>query len=245
MSTGFYEPTRKDKKRYAGMSVCILTPNADYTAHAKFCQSLASMIAFSWHYGLKIYEMGITERMVVDWARNDLARRAKNNISYLTGKKYTHILWLDNDHVFTPDMACYLAREDLDVVSALYYQRTAPYHPVVYTKDDTDDKYKHYPIIEVPNTLIEVDAVGFGALLMKRDVFDRVPEPWFTIDYKAGEDIAFCVKAKENGVKIHCEGRYKLGHIGPPEIITAGHLAAEQKRNPEVYKDRIRVNFND
>lgn len=239
-----YRPTDKDKERYKDLSVCILTPCADYKVDAKWAQCVASMISYSWEHGLRIYEMGITERMVVDWARNDLARRAKGNISYITERQYTHILWLDNDHTFLPDMACWLAREDLDMVSALYYQRTEPHHPVVYVKDETDDKYKHYPIIEVPEAMMEVDAVGFGALLMKRDIFDRVPEPWFTVDYRAGEDIAFCVKAKEHGVKIYCDGRYTLGHIGVPPIITKKNFLSELEKNPALYADKVKVKLN-
>ena len=136
--------------------------------------------------------------MGVDWARNFLARQAKDHICEYTGKRYTHLLWLDTDHVFNPDLACILARHfkdpNIDAISALYFGRTGPTLPVVYVKDTSDDKHKHYPLLEVPPSLCEVDAFGFGACMMKLDIFDKVPEPWFTIDYRAGEDIAFCVK---------------------------------------------------
>ena len=228
--------TPEVKKQFEKMSVCILSPI--YIPEPRWIGSMVNMVAWSWMQGLKIHQMGYTERMVVDWARNDLAKRAKDHICEYTGQKFTHLLWLDADHVFNPDLACILARHfvnsEIDAVSALYYQRTGPTLPVAYVKDKTPDPYKHYPIIEVPPTVCEVDAVGFGAIMMKRDVFDRVPMPWFTVDYRAGEDIAFCVKAKQHGVRFFLDGAYKLGHIGlphrdrgrlqPPHVRQSGSL---------------------
>jgi hypothetical protein len=249
-----FKPTKRDIKRYQGMSVCILTPCGSYNVSARFAQDLANMIAYSWLHGLKIYQMGITERMVVDWARNDLARKARDHVNEYTDKKFTHVLWLDDDHVFNPDLALWLAREEFDMVSALYYGRTAPHYPVVYVKSqemrDKDssrenEEYIHYPLIEVPEKLFRCDAVGFGALLMRRDVFDRVPEPWFTLDWRAGEDIAFCVKAKAHGIDIMCDGRYKLGHIGPPPIVTHKTYAKAQEESPEQFESqKVKVLLN-
>lgn len=234
-----YKPTERDKERYNGMSVCILTPCGGYNVSVKWAQNVANMVAYSWLNGLRVYQMGITERMVVDWARNDLARKAREHANEYTGKSFTHLLWLDDDHVFNPDLACWLAREDRDMVSALYYGRTPPHYPVVYIHAKDDDKeFKHYPIVEVPDNLFECDAVGFGALLMKRDVLDRVPEPWFTIDWKAGEDIAFCKKAKDHGIGIYCDGRYKLGHIGVPPVITEKTYKQAQKDRPDIFNDK-------
>jgi len=239
-----YQPTKKDKERYKGMSVCVLIPCGSYEMSATFVNCLSNMLVYSWMHGLKIHQVGHTERMVVDWARNDLARRATKKICEYTDEHFTHFLWLDDDHAFSPDLALWLAREDKDMVSALYFGRTDPHYPVVYVKDNSGDKYKHFPLLEVPTSLIEVDAVGFGALMMRRDVFKRVPEPWFTVDYKAGEDIAFCVKAKEHGVKVYCDGRYKLGHIGPPPIVTEETYLAAQKNNPDIFNNKVKVGFN-
>lgn len=239
-----FEPDKKTQKRFRHMSVCILTPCGAYHTHAKFTKHVANLISYSWMHGLKIYQMGITERMVVDWARNDLARTAISHINEYTGGKFTHLLWLDDDHVFNPDMAVRLASHNVDMVSAMYFGRTSPFLPVVYVKDNDPDPYKHYPLIIAPKTMFEVDAVGFGAMFMKANVFERVPEPWFTIDYRAGEDIAFCVKAKEHGVKIYCDGAYRMGHIGPPEIVTEAAYQAYQDTHPEEFSDKIKIEMN-
>src|SRR5256885_338774 len=175
-----YSPTAEDRKIYADMAVVILTPFGSYDCPARFARSVGNMMAYSWMHGLKIYQWGGAERTVVHWARNQLCRLMREKINEYTGKPFTHILWLDDDHVFNPDLAVYLAKhKDLDVVSALYFGRVGRHLPVAYVKDDTPDKYMHYPIIEVPPTLCQVDAVGLGACLMRADVLERVPEPWF------------------------------------------------------------------
>ena len=139
--------TQEVKDQFAKMSICILSPM--YIAEPRWIQSTVNMVAWSWMQGLPIYQMGISEKMVVDWARNFLARQAKDHICEYTGKRYTHLLWLDTDHVFNPDLACILARHfkdpNIDAISALYFGRTGPTLPVVYVKDTSDDKEKHHP----------------------------------------------------------------------------------------------------
>ena len=238
-----YTPTPEDREKYKNLEIVVLTPCGGYDVAAKFTKCLANMVAYSWMCGLKVYQMGTTERMVIDWARNDLARQAREQVNEYTGNKFTHFLWLDDDHVFNPDLAVYLARhEDLDMISALYYGRTQ-HLPVAYVKDDSGDEHKHYPLIEAPNGLVQVDAVGFGALLMRRDVFERVPEPWFTLDWRAGEDIAFCVHAKKHGIKVWLDGSYALGHIGPPTIVTTETYKQYLEEHAEDFKDRVKVSL--
>ena len=231
---------KSEPGQFDDMSVCILTPCGSYDLSAKFAKCLANMIAYSWMNGLKIYQMGMTERMVVDWARNDLARKAVDHVNEYTDEKFTHLLWLDDDHVFNPDLAVCLARHKKDMVSALYFGRLSPHYPVVYVRNH-DSEHKHYPLVEVPNALFQCDAAGFGALLMDRSVFDRVPEPWFTIDWRCGEDIAFCMSAKKHGVQIWCDGSYKLGHIAPPPIVTEKNYLSYKDANPDEFRDKLRV----
>ena len=232
-----------EKAQFAKMSVVVLSPIMK--AEPKWVRALTRMVAFSWMHGLRVLNMGITEGMVVDWARNSLARSAMDHRDEYTDKHYSHFLWLDSDHVFEPDLALCLARhfinKDVDGVSAVYYSRTGYPLPVVYVKDVTDSKYKHYPLIEVPACLCEVDAFGFGACLIKRQTFASTPEPWFTIDAKAGEDIAFCVHAKEHGARFFVDGGYHLGHIGEAPVITKQDFEKHLAENTHLYADKVRV----
>lgn len=235
-----YQPTKQDKKIFRKMSVVILTPCKDHECAIRFTKSVANLVAYSWMNELPVYQMGCTERMVVHWARNDLAKIAQSKVNEYTGERFTHILWLDDDHVFNPDLLVYLARHDLDMVSALYFGRCDKHLPVVYVKDTSEDKYKHFPLIEPPRTLCEVDAAGFGAMLMKRDVLDSFDHPWFSFAH-AGEDIHFCVHAKEAGRKVHLDGSYVIGHIGDPAIVTEKTYQQYMDANQDRYAEKIKV----
>ena len=242
MSGGFWEPSKADRKVYKNMEVAIVTPCGDYEVSAKFTRSVANLIAYSWMHGLKVYEMGTVERMVVHWARNELARNSVDRVNPHTGNKFTHLLWLDDDHVFNPDMLVYLARHNVECVSALYYCRTGRILPVAYVKDDDPDKYKHYPLLEVPEAVFEVDAVGFGAFLMRREVLEKLEYPYFKFE-NCGEDIYFCVNAREAGIKIWLDGSYRLGHIGEPSITSHSTYLKYLEDNEEILKDRVKVSL--
>lgn len=235
--------TEEERKVFSKMEIVILSPMM--IIEPMWVKSVVNMMAFSWMQGLKVYQMGITIKTVVDWARNELAELGLNYKCDYTGRHFTHFLWLDTDHTFNADLACQLARSfvfpEVDAVGALYYMSKGPTLPVVYVKDDSPDKWKHYPIIDVPNSLCEVDAFGFGAVLMKRDVFERVPKPWFTIDWRGGEDVVFCTKAREHGVRLFLDGRYKLGHVGEAPIIGEQTHVDYMKEHEDEYSDRVKV----
>jgi hypothetical protein len=242
----FYKPTAKDRKFFSKLRLVIISPIMH--CEPRWVRSLVNMMAYSWMNDLKIYAMGITERVVVDWARNDLARIALHQKCNYTNKYYTHFLWLDSDHIFNPDLGVCLARHfmraDVDICSAVDYMRSGPTLPVVYVKDETPDEYLHYPLVIVPEILCEVDAVGFGACITKREVFKKTPKPWFTIDAKAGEDIAFCVAAKKAGFKVWVDGTYRLGHIGEPPVVTHKTYLEHMEKNKDVYADRVKINLD-
>lgn len=243
MSTkDFYEPTEADKKKYAEMSVVVLVPCGDYKSSIRWVHCLTNMMAYSWMHGLRLVCMGFTERTVVDWARNALANSFLEGKDPYTGENFTHALWLDDDHIFNPDMACRLAAvSELDMVSAVYYQRTSPYHPAAYVKDDSGNEFRHWPLMDIPPTIVEVDAVGFGALLMRREVMEKTPKPWFTIDWQAGEDIAFCKRAKDSGFRIWAAGDYQIGHMGRVPIITAADSLKHRDEHPELYGEKVKI----
>lgn len=238
----FFIPMPEQRARINGMRVMVLVPCGDYKSPIRWVSCMANMIAYSAHFGLKLHAFGYTERTVVDWARNSLAERFLKTKDEYEDKPFTHALWLDDDHVFNPDLAVRLAANShLDMVSALYHMRTAPYHPVAYLKDDSDNEFKHWPLTKVPPAVAEVDAVGFGALLMRREVLEGTPKPWFTLDWRSGEDIAFCVQAKKAGFKVWLDGEYAIGHIGHAPIVTAIDCEKYMAEHPEDYKNLVRV----
>ena len=69
-----------------------------------------------------------------------------------------------------------------------------------------------------------VDYSGFGWLLIKNGVFEEegMPYPWFApkmqvfesgeVQDMCGEDVSFCLDAKEAGFEIWCDPRIRVGH---------------------------------
>ena len=158
--------------------------------------------------------------MPLDSARNEILQLAmKNNPDYLW--------WLDSDIILPKnlDVLQSLIKNDKDIVSALYFKKEYPYHPVfIIIKDGKPSIIKPVPL----NQILKVDAVGLGCCLIKREVFEKMLEkndnkPIFEFKKHKlsnneieilSEDTTFCFKAKKNGFKIFVNTGLICKHIG-------------------------------
>jgi hypothetical protein len=148
-------------------------------------------------------------------AREELVKHAQK-------EEATHILFIDADMI-TPEqlpvrlMDLSLA-EDLPIVAGLYAMRNHPHFHVIYKKHpELEGKFQ--PILVKPETyggLLKADATGFGCCLIRMDVFDKVPEPWFALESKGTEDIYFFKKANKEGYDVVIDTGLCCGHIGKP-----------------------------
>lgn len=138
-----------------------------------------------------------------------------------------YLFMVDDDMLCEPDLFYELAKHDKDVVAALAFTRNSPYQPVLYQVIDgydpvvqksyyTNTCIKNYP----RNTLVECDAVGFGAVLIKTSVLKKLQKPWFMGSHGAGEDIHFCWMAKKAGFHVYMDTSQKMGHLSHRNIIT-------------------------
>ena len=67
-----------------------------------------------------------------------------------------------------------------------------------------------------------VDYTGFGWVLIKKGVFEALEYPWFApkmqvfdsgeVQDMCGEDVSFCLDAKEMGFEIWCDPKIRVGH---------------------------------
>lgn len=134
-------------------------------------------------------------------------------------------LWmLDTDMVFGSDTLRNLLDADREIVGALCHgvsNETGEPFPVMHELTDTGmRRIDDYP----ENEVIEVDATGAACLLVHRDVLAKMEAnadnplyPWFqegrTLGgLEVGEDVCFCLKAKEQGFKIHVHTGVRVGH---------------------------------
>lgn len=148
-----------------------------------------------------------------------------------------YLFMIDDDMTAPPDLFELLYRHDVDIVAPLAFTRYPPHKPVLYELkngyDAIENKkyYINYPILDYPrNTLVQCDAVGFGSVLIKTDVFRSMKKPWFMTTSGAGEDIHFCWSAGEAGKKIFMDTSIRLGHLSDPEEITEETFMADKNQ---------------
>lgn len=151
-----------------------------------------------------------------------------------------YLFMIDDDMLAPPDLFYQLAANDKDICAALAFTRNPDHKPVIYDviegRDPVTNKefYVNKFSMNYPrNTLVECDAVGFGAVLIKRKVIEAMKEPRFMGLQGCGEDITFCYKAKKLGFEVWMDTRVKLGHLGAPTIITEDYHDAWTKLKPE------------
>lgn len=166
-------------------------------------------------------------------ARNRLAEKAVN-------EGYDRILWLDSDMVFDSDLAARMHAildEGHDMVSALFFKRKQPINPVIYktiycTQEEDGATMPHADLyIDYPrDSVFEIVACGFGGVMMTVDLVKAVKEKFglpFSPTMGFGEDLSFCLKARETGASIVCDSRIKMGHVAFTTITEETFLAKE------------------
>ena len=149
-------------------------------------------------------------------SRNKLVKHALE-------KEMDYVFWLDSDMTFEPDVLERMIKhmeDGKDIVTGLYFRRALPFTPVIFKTFEkrpeggfTWTDYKDYPKDEP----FEVAACGGGCLMVRTSVFMDMMlnyRTWFDPLEGAGEDMAFCLRARELGYKIWCDPSIKLGHVG-------------------------------
>lgn len=166
-----------------------------------------------------------------DWcgARNSLGEIALN-------EGFDYLWFMDDDHAFSPDILMKLVRHDVDIVMPVCLTRVTPFAPVEFTEYLGDGKYLPLYLPDQPESgLVEVVAGGTAGMLIKREVFEAIPntkeKPWFEYG-TVSEDIIFCEKAKKAGFKLYCDLETRLGHITTAVVW------------PTPYEDTWGVGFN-
>ena len=135
-----------------------------------------------------------------------------------------YVLWLDSDMAFAGDTLDRLMKtmndNNADMVSGLYFRRIPPFSPVVFPHFIVNEGRGLASWEDFSSELkgvYEVDAVGFGCVLMKTEVLKKVHakyDDFFSPIGRVGEDLSFCWRAKQCGCKLLVDCDVELGHIG-------------------------------
>ena len=94
-----------------------------------------------------------------------------------------YLLFLDSDMVMPKDLLKRLMDWDRDVVGALAFQRSYPHNPTTMRLRNDKEYYQSEPT----GGIMDVDATGCACLLIKTEVFKKIPAPWFDFSPYKGQ----------------------------------------------------------
>ncbi len=194
------------------MKILMCIPYTGYIP-PQAAYSLPAMACYARSKGIKIDMLPIGLSLVYI-ARETAAK------TFLEGN-YDALLFVDSDMVCPIDLLVRLVEADKDIVSALAFMRFPPYEPCIFKKCDREGTEFW---LDYPKGLIEIQGVGMACTLIKREVFEKTPKPWFFPEPNLGEDLAFCKRAADAGYKIFCDTNLICGHVGSYEVGEGQYL---------------------
>lgn len=192
------------------MKVVVCIPYTGYIA-PQAAYSLPAMACYARSKGIELELLPIGLSLVYA-AREQAAK-------YLLESGCDSLLFIDSDMVVPMDLVPRLIEADKDIVSGLAFKRVPGYEPCTFKKCDREGTEFY---LDYPKGLIEVQGVGMACTLIKRKVFEILQTPYFFPMPNIGEDLAFCVRAREAGFRIFCDTELICGHCNT-EVVTETH----------------------
>ena len=196
------------------MKLLIGVPTLDFV-HVEFLRSLTALLKRLRDDGVAC-DLEIVSGTLVYMARETIANKAIN-------EEYSHVLWLDSDMVFAPDILDDLLFSSKSFVTGVYHARRKGYHSCIFESIEVGkvERCERYPA-----EAFEIAGCGFGCVLVSTDVLRSVKfgcGTCFTPMKDYGEDLAFCKRARDMGHSIWCEPSVVCGHIGHIAIYPEDH----------------------
>lgn len=182
--------------------------------HARHIQKMGDELFEFWFINIG--------RIFTPAAREEAAKKALE-------KEMDYIFFVDDDMIVPDDLFLRLYRHHkiADVVCPLAFTRNEPYKPVMYASVEgydavnRADYFINNVVMNYPkNKLVEVDACGFGAALVKTSILKKITPPYFMCSEGTGEDILFCYKVRKSGGRVFMDTTFNIGHLGHPQVIT-------------------------
>ncbi len=204
------------------LKITVGVPSATEYIHRKFMESFMNL---QYPAGVQV-QYAMVYGVQLPFARNHIIEDAlKNNSDYL--------LWIDADMIFTSDLLVKLLLHNKDIINALAFRRVQPHYPCIF-KWNTNSQC--YETMKYSKGLLEVDAMGMSACLIKIDVFKKLKKPWYYYRNNIfSSDLTFCWNAKKAGYKLWVDSSLKIGHLGSEKIITEqyylNHLSIGAKKS--------------
>jgi hypothetical protein len=213
---------KRTKTATIPVHVAVLIPSQD-TWVAGFGYDLATCMAHTAGWLLPRggdISINMIQSSLLPSSRMELVKRAVKI-------EATHLMWFDSDMRFPKDTILRLLERNQAMVGANYVYRGIPPKPVSFKNLDwnvrgAEAKERCYTR-EDSTGLEEVESLGFGCVLMRREVVAAVSPPGFEVTYDpkvtngwTGEDVHFCRQVKAAGYPIYVDHDLskEVGHMG-------------------------------
>lgn len=180
----------------------------------------------------------------ISYNRNQIVKR------FLERPQYDYLIMIDSDIVPSPD---YLKLIDFkkDIISGLCFAFTkSNVFPLILKKDKKKiEGSKYMPYVSVhPDKwkgLVEVDAVGTGAIVLSRKVLEAIPYPFRNEYSKTGEkmlglDLNFCRRARAKGFQVFCHTDYVCSHHTRMDLKTIYYTVSSTFKGMQEMEDKIK-----
>jgi hypothetical protein len=200
----------------------------------EFMMSFLELLSFISQNG-GMFKVSLQYSSMVNYARCKCAGADVSRGKFqkpFNGIEYDYMMWIDSDIRFNNEMFQKLVEMNKDIASGWYAQPGGDasggfYTPVVEKMED--EYFKQHGTYQFLTTeelskkeeLIQVDYIGFGWVLIKQGVFEKIEYPWFApkllnigedIQDVCSEDVAFCHDAKNAGFQIWLDPTCRVGH---------------------------------
>jgi hypothetical protein len=156
--------------------------------------------------------VGITDRMPLDAAENALVEQA------LALEHCTHVFLTESDMCLPDATIVDLLALDKPIASGIYFLRNGNGQPCLYKRmvGLPANPYAQTPLTIFPlEQPFRLDGCpGFGCVLIKREVFEKMSKPWFDIKQgHHGSDLYFYTNAVKAGFEVWIDPRVRCGQV--------------------------------
>lgn len=201
------------------LNVAVVVPSMG-TWHAEFAMSLIGLVGY--FQNVQVPGAQTQALRVINKRGSILPNLRLAGLKDAIALNATHLLWIDSDHQFPPNLLNRLLACERDVVAANCAIKTIPSMPTARAFDPKDSKGQ--PVYTDWNSkgLERVWRIGTGIMLMSRRAFMQIPHNAFSMLYMEetdsyrGEDWGVCEALEKAGCQIFIEHEIsnECSHIG-------------------------------
>lgn len=193
-----------------------ITPHPEGPTHVGTVGILtaeAGRFARFWH---SILQMGVpgSVNMITKFSLN--IAQARNEI--LDEARGDWVWFMDDDHIFDPQLLVRLLARGVDVIQPLVLSRYAPFAPVAMGPPTSGGvSYWRYALQPGESGLKRVRVVGCAGMLVRRHVWEAIEKPRFEMGQVArdaiSEDVTFCQKVRQAGFQVYLDLDNTMDHM--------------------------------